>query len=101
MPCSASDGSKGGGPDDRSARCEAILAGLGFGESRVLIDGAAARIVTDAAGIGRLSDPSVSDALHDGFRREGLFFVSVDCGDAFFFDPAGGLVAGLPPDSDD
>jgi PP-loop superfamily ATP-utilizing enzyme len=89
MPCCASE-------------CEAVLAELGFTHGRVLTEGASARIEVAPGELGRLADPEISDAIHERFRRLGFFYVSVDLGDAPGEGPdEGGLVAGLPPESDD
>ncbi len=99
MACSASDGGIGAGKVTRSGDCEALLGELGFAGCRVVIEGSAARIEVSPDEITRLSDPEISDAIHEGFRRLGLLYVSITLGEGGLGAPDdGGLVAGLPPD---
>jgi PP-loop superfamily ATP-utilizing enzyme len=99
MPCCASDGRDGSAVPKRSAECESLLEGLGFGSCRVFVDGAAARIAPGPDGIGRLSDPLVENAVHEAFRNRGFLYVSIDLGENGLGAPdEGGLVSGLPSD---
>jgi uncharacterized protein len=88
MACCASDG-------------EAILAGLGFRQCRVLADGAAARIEVAHDEISRLSDPEIANVVHEGFRRLGFLYVSINLdGTGLGSQEDGGLVSGLPPEEE-
>jgi pyridinium-3,5-biscarboxylic acid mononucleotide sulfurtransferase len=67
---------------ERTARVEAAeeyLRGLGYRECRVrLHEGELARIEVPAAGLARLADPAVRDALARRFRELGFRFVTLD-----------------------
>ncbi|MGE5190404.1 MAG: ATP-dependent sacrificial sulfur transferase LarE [Gemmatimonadota bacterium] len=62
----------------RVEACEEILRGFGFRQFRVRVHGAVARIEVGRDEIARLLEPEVSDAVHDGFRKNGFLYVSVD-----------------------
>ncbi len=97
--CASDDGSNEPGGMKPSAECEAILRDLGFAGCRVLADGPAARIEVAADQLSRLSDPEVADAVHEGFRRLGFLYVSIDLGEGGIGAPDdGGLVGGAPED---
>lgn len=85
----------------RVEACEEILRGFGFRQFRVRVHGAVARIETGPDEIPRLFGAEVADAVHEGFRRNGFLYVSVDIkGYRTGSMNEGRLVAGLPPDSD-
>ncbi|HEY3489670.1 MAG TPA: ATP-dependent sacrificial sulfur transferase LarE [Candidatus Deferrimicrobiaceae bacterium] len=86
----------------RTGACEAILKRLGFRQYRVRVHGNVARIEVAPDEIPRLFDADTSDTIHDGFRRHGFLFVSVDLkGYRTGAMEEGGLVSGLPPDPDE
>lgn len=58
--------------------CEEILRGFGFRQFRVRVHGAVARIEVGSEEIPRLFDAEVADAVHEGFRKNGYLYVSVD-----------------------
>ncbi len=62
----------------RVESCEEILRGFGFRQYRVRVHGAVARIEVGQEEIPRLFDAEVSDAVHEGFRKNGFLYVSVD-----------------------
>jgi pyridinium-3,5-biscarboxylic acid mononucleotide sulfurtransferase len=62
----------------RVESCEEILRGFGFRQFRVRVHGAVARIEVGQEEISRLFDAEVADAVHEGFRRNGFLYVSVD-----------------------
>ncbi len=79
--------------------CEDILRRFGFRQFRVRVHGAVARIEVGRDEIARLFDPDVTDAVHDGFRKNGFLYVSVDLkGYRIGSMNEGGLVAGPPED---
>ncbi|HSL92313.1 MAG TPA: ATP-dependent sacrificial sulfur transferase LarE, partial [Candidatus Limnocylindrales bacterium] len=62
----------------RVEACEDILRGFGFRQFRVRVHGAVARIEVGQEEIPHLFDAEVADAVHEGFRRNGFLYVSVD-----------------------
>lgn len=79
--------------------CEEILRGFGFRQFRVRVHGAVARIEVGPDEIPRLFDPEISGAVHDGFRRHGFLYVSVDLkGYRTGSMNEGGLVSGTIPE---
>jgi len=62
----------------RVEACEEILRGFGFRQFRVRVHGAVARIEVGREEIPRLFDADVAEAVHEGFRRNGFLYVSVD-----------------------
>ncbi len=62
----------------RVEACEEILRGFGFRQFRVRVHGAVARIEVGREEIPRLFDAKVADAVHEGFRKNGFLYVSVD-----------------------
>jgi uncharacterized protein len=62
----------------RVESCEEILRGFGFRQFRVRVHGAVARIEVGPEEIPRLFEPPVADAVHEGFRKNGFLYVSVD-----------------------
>lgn len=83
----------------RVEACEEILRGFGFRQFRVRVHDAVARIEVGRDEIARLFDPDVTDAVHDGFRKNGFLYVSVDLkGYRTGSMNEGGLVAGPPED---
>jgi uncharacterized protein len=62
----------------RVESCEEILRGFGFRQFRVRVHDAVARIEVGQEEISRLFDAEVADAVHEGFRRNGFLYVSVD-----------------------
>jgi len=83
----------------RVEACEEILRRFGFRQFRVRVHDAVARIEVGRDEIARLFDQEVSDAVHDGFRRNGFLYVSVDLkGYRTGSMNEGGLVAGPPED---
>ena len=83
----------------RVEACEEILRRFGFRQFRVRVHDAVARIEVGRDEIARLFEPEVSDAVHDGFRRNGFLYVSVDIkGYRTGSMNEGGLVAGPPED---
>jgi uncharacterized protein len=81
----------------RVEACEEILRGFGFRQFRVRVHGGVARIEVGQEEIPRLFDAEVSDAVHEGFRRNGFLYVSVDLkGYRTGSMNEGGLVAGPP-----
>jgi uncharacterized protein len=85
----------------RVESCEEILRGFGFRQFRVRVHGAVARIEVGQEEISRLFDAEVADAVHEGFRRNGFLYVSVDLkGYRTGSMNEGGLVGGPPQDLD-
>ncbi|MBI5420463.1 MAG: ATP-dependent sacrificial sulfur transferase LarE [Deltaproteobacteria bacterium] len=83
----------------RVEACEEILRGFGFRQFRVRVHGAVARIEVGQEEIPRLFEPEISEAVHEGFRKNGFLYVSVDLkGYRTGSMNEGGLVEGLPPD---
>ncbi len=83
----------------RVEACEEILRRFGFRQFRVRVHDAVARIEVGPDEIARLFEPEVSDAVHDGFRKNGFLYVSVDLkGYRTGSMNEGGLVAGPPED---
>jgi uncharacterized protein len=62
----------------RVEACEEILREFGFRQFRVRVHGAVARIEVGREEIHRLFEPPVADAVHEGFRKNGFLYVSVD-----------------------
>jgi uncharacterized protein len=82
----------------RVEACEEILRGFGFRQFRVRVHGAVARIEVGQEEIPRLFEADVANAVHEGFRRNGFLYVSVDLkGYRTGSMNEGGLVEGLPP----
>jgi uncharacterized protein len=102
MPSSADPSRIGGEPSGeflrRVERCEEILRGFGFRQFRIRARGATARIEARPEEIPRLFDPDVADAVHEGFRRNGFLYVSVDLEGTLEGPANGGGLAGGPPD---
>jgi len=85
----------------RVEACEEILRGFGFRQFRVRVHGAVARIEVGQEEIPRLFEETISQTLHEGFRRNGFLYVSVDLkGYRTGSMNEGGLVGGLPPDAE-
>ncbi len=83
----------------RVEACEEILRRFGFRQFRVRVHDAVARIEVGRDEIARLFEPDVTDAVHDGFRKNGFLYVSVDLkGYRTGSMNEGGLVAGPPED---
>lgn len=83
----------------RVEACEEILRRFGFRQFRVRVHDAVARIEVGRDEIARLFEPEVTDAVHDGFRRNGFLYVSVDLkGYRAGSMNEGGLVPGPPED---
>jgi uncharacterized protein len=83
----------------RVEACEEILKGFGFRQFRVRVHDAVARIEVGRDEIHRLFGTEVADAIHEGFRRNGFLYVSVDLkGYRTGSMNEGGLVGGPPPD---
>ncbi|MDA8122487.1 MAG: ATP-dependent sacrificial sulfur transferase LarE [Deltaproteobacteria bacterium] len=83
----------------RVEACEEILRGFGFRQFRVRVHGGVARIEVGREEIPRLFEAGVSEAVHEGFRRNGFLYVSVDLnGYRTGSMNEGGLVGGPPPD---
>ncbi len=83
----------------RVEACEEILRRFGFRQFRVRVHDAVARIEVGRDEIARLFEPEVSEAVHDGFRRNGFLYVSVDLkGYRTGSMNEGGLVPGPPED---
>ena len=83
----------------RVEACEEILRAFGFRQFRVRVHGAVARIEVGQEEIPRLFGAEISDAVHEGFRRNGFLYVSVDLkGYRTGSMNEGGIVAGLPPE---
>ncbi len=83
----------------RVEACEEILRRFGFRQFRVRVHDAVARIEVGRDEIARLFDPDVTDAVHDGFRKNGFLYVSVDLkGYRTGSMNEGGIVAGPPED---
>ncbi|NJD62122.1 MAG: hypothetical protein FIA93_05315 [Deltaproteobacteria bacterium] len=104
MRSSADPDGNGGEPDGeflrRVERCEEILRGFGIRRFRIRARGATARIEAGPEEVPRLFDLEVADAVHEGFRRNGFLYVSVDLeGTRAGTLNGGGLVDG-PPDPD-
>lgn len=80
--------------------CEEILRGFGFRQFRVRVHGAVARIEVGQDEIPRLFEKEISAAVHEGFRRNGFLYVSVDLkGYRTGSMNEGGLVGEPPPDN--
>lgn len=62
----------------RVEACEEILRGFRFRQFRVRVHGAVARIEVGREEIPRIFDAEVVEAVHEGFRRNGFLYVSVD-----------------------
>ncbi|MBI5341768.1 MAG: ATP-dependent sacrificial sulfur transferase LarE [Deltaproteobacteria bacterium] len=62
----------------RVEACEEILRGFGFRQFRVRVHGTVARIEVGQEEIPRLFEEEISEAIHEGFRRNGFLYVSVD-----------------------
>ncbi|MBF8258219.1 MAG: TIGR00268 family protein [Actinobacteria bacterium] len=58
--------------------CEEILRGFGFRQFRVRVHDTVARIEVGQDEIPRLFEEKISRAVHEGFRRNGFLYVSVD-----------------------
>jgi uncharacterized protein len=85
----------------RVESCEEILRGFGFRQFRVRVHGAVARIEVGQEEIPRLFEAEVSEAVHDGFRRNGFLYVSVDLkGYRTGSMNEGGLAGNFPADLD-
>jgi uncharacterized protein len=85
----------------RVEACEEILRRFGFRQFRVRVHGAVARIEVGRQEIPRLFDPDVSDAVHEGFRKHGFLYVSVDLkGYRAGSMNEGMAVEGPPPDQE-
>ncbi len=83
----------------RVEACEEILRRFGFRQFRVRVHDAVARIEVGRDEIARLFEPDVSEAVHNGFRKNGFLYVSVDLkGYRTGSMNEGGLVAGPPED---
>jgi len=83
----------------RVEACEEILRRFGFRQFRVRVHDAVARIEVGRDEIARLFEPEVTDAVHDGFRKNGFLYVSVDLkGYRTGSMNEGGLVPGPPED---
>ena len=85
----------------RVEACEEILRGFGFRQFRVRVHDAVARIEVGQDEIHRLFESEVTDAVHEGFRKNGFLYVSVDLkGYRTGSMNEGELVGGAPPDLD-
>lgn len=62
----------------RVEACEEILRAFGFRQFRVRVHGPVARIEVGQEEILRLFESEVADAVHEGFRKNGFLYVSVD-----------------------
>jgi uncharacterized protein len=62
----------------RVEACEEILRGFWFRQFRVRVHGTVARIEVGQEEIPRLFEEEISEAIHEGFRRNGFLYVSVD-----------------------
>jgi pyridinium-3,5-biscarboxylic acid mononucleotide sulfurtransferase len=84
----------------RVEECEEILRGFGFLQFRVRFHDAVARIEVGRDEIARLFEPEIAEAVHEGFRRHGFLYVSVDLKGyrTGSMNEGQGLVAGPPPD---
>jgi uncharacterized protein len=83
----------------RVEACEEILRGFGFRQFRVRVHDAVARIEVGQDEIHRLFESDVTDAVHEGFRKNGFLYVSVDLrGYRTGSMNEGGLVGEPPPD---
>jgi uncharacterized protein len=83
----------------RVEACEEILRGFGFRQFRVRVHDAVARIEVGQDEIHRLFESEVTDAVHEGFRKNGFLYVSVDLkGYRTGSMNEGGLVGEPPPD---
>lgn len=104
MRSSADPNGGGGEPVGESRRrverCEEILRRFGFRRFRVRAQGASVRIEVGPEEFPRLFEAEVADGIHDGFRKHGFLYVSVDLkGTCSGSMNDGGLVGG-PPDPD-
>lgn len=105
MRSSADPDGNGGDPPPgesprRVERCEKILRRFGFRQFRVRAQGACVRIEVGPEEFPRLFEAEVADGIHDGFRKHGFLYVSVDLkGTCAGPMNDGGLVGG-PPDPD-
>jgi len=85
----------------RVEACEEILRGFGFRQFRVRVHDNVARIEVGREEIFRLFEPGISEAVHEGFRRNGFLYVAVDLkGYRAGSMNEGGLVDGVPPGPD-
>jgi uncharacterized protein len=83
----------------RVEACEEILRGFGFRQFRVRVHGGVARIEVGREEIHRLFETEVTEAVHEGFRKNGFLYVSVDLkGYRTGSMNENGLVGGPPPD---
>ncbi len=83
----------------RVEACEEILRRFAFRQFRVRVHGEVARIEVGREEIPRLFEEEVSGAVHEGFRRNGFLYVSVDLkGYRTGSMNEGGLLSGPPPD---
>lgn len=83
----------------RVEACEEILRGFGFRQFRVRVHGAVARIEVGQDEIPRLFESGISGTVHEGFRRNGFLYVSVDLkGYRTGSMNEGGIAGGPPPD---
>jgi uncharacterized protein len=102
MPSSADPNGNGGEPAGESRRrverCEEILRGFGFRRFRIHAHGAAARIEAGPEEIPRLFEAEVADGIHDGFRKHGFLYVSIDLKGYRAGPMDGGGLVGGPPD---
>ena len=81
----------------RVEACEEILRGFGFRQFRVRVHGAVARIEVGQEEIPRLFEADVANAVHEGFRRNGFLYVSVDLKGYRTGSMNEGGLAGPPP----
>ncbi len=84
----------------RVEACEEILRTRGFRQFRVRYHDEVARIEVGQDEIPRLFEPQISAAVHDGFRKQGFLYVSVDLKGYRTGSMNEGLVGGPPPDPD-
>ncbi|MBI5575021.1 MAG: ATP-dependent sacrificial sulfur transferase LarE [Deltaproteobacteria bacterium] len=85
----------------RVEACEEILRGFGFRQFRVRVHGTVARIEVGTDEIPRLFEEKISNAVHEGFRRNGFLYVSVDLkGYRTGSMNEGGIASGQLPDSE-
>jgi pyridinium-3,5-biscarboxylic acid mononucleotide sulfurtransferase len=84
----------------RVEACEEILRCYGFRQFRVRFHDAVARIEVGRDEIARLFEPEIAEAVHEGFRRHGFLYVSVDLKGyrTGSMNEGQDLVAGPPPD---
>jgi uncharacterized protein len=85
----------------RVEACEEILRKNSFRQFRVRVHGAVARIEVGKDEIPRLFEDEISEAIHDGFRKNGFIYVSIDLqGYHMGSMNEGGLVGDPSPDPD-